>query len=189
LGLDPVLARVTITPMKESTNCKASLCEKIPTTDAKTTPMSPMNRNCPNPARLRRVVVPYAAIPPNMPAVIKNVLATDSPVSCPVARRGTQVAAVATDPARRMRAQDFRDASMGKEQRGFASMDRDKQREIARKGGKAAHGKGTAHEWNSEQAREAGRKGGNASHLNRQPAAQSDIPSVAPMEPSDAEHV
>jgi len=38
-------------------------------------------------------------------------------------------------------------------------MDRAKQREIASKGGKAAHQKGTAHEWTSEEAREAGRKG------------------------------
>lgn len=68
-------------------------------------------------------------------------------------------------------------------------MDRDKQREIASKGRKAAHMKGTANEWNSEQAREAGRKGGSASHLNRQPAAQTDIPSVPPIEPSDAENV
>ena len=42
---------------------------------------------------------------------------------------------------------------MAKEDRGFASMDRSKQREIARKGGKAAHMKGTAHEWTSEEAR------------------------------------
>ncbi len=46
------------------------------------------------------------------------------------------------------------------EDRGFASMDPDKQREIASKGGRAAHQKGTAHEWTREQAREAGRKGG-----------------------------
>jgi len=44
--------------------------------------------------------------------------------------------------------------------RGFASMDEDKQREIASKGGKAAHEKGTAHEFSSEEARQAGRKGG-----------------------------
>lgn len=49
---------------------------------------------------------------------------------------------------------------MGIENRGFASMDRAKQREIARKGGKAAHEKGTAHEWTSDEARQAGRKGG-----------------------------
>jgi general stress protein YciG len=57
---------------------------------------------------------------------------------------------------------------MGKKDRGFASMDRTKQREIARKGGKAAHLKGTAHEWSSEEAREAGRKGGMASHRKHQ---------------------
>ena len=56
---------------------------------------------------------------------------------------------------------------MAKEDRGFASMDRSKQREIARKGGKAAHLKGTAHEWSSEEARQAGRKGGMASHKLR----------------------
>ena len=56
---------------------------------------------------------------------------------------------------------------MAKEDRGFASMDRVKQREIASKGGKAAHQKGTAHEWTSEEARDAGRKGGLASHKRR----------------------
>ncbi|MES2953503.1 MAG: KGG domain-containing protein [Patescibacteria group bacterium] len=49
-----------------------------------------------------------------------------------------------------------------KDRRGFASMDEAKQREIASKGGKAAHAKGTAHEFTSEEAREAGRKGGSA---------------------------
>jgi len=48
------------------------------------------------------------------------------------------------------------------DKRGFASMDAEKQREIASKGGKAAHEKGTAHEFTSEEAREAGRKGGQA---------------------------
>ena len=57
---------------------------------------------------------------------------------------------------------------MAKEDRGFASMDRSKQRDIASKGGKAAHQKGTAHEWTSEEAREAGRKGGMASHRRKQ---------------------
>jgi general stress protein YciG len=47
-------------------------------------------------------------------------------------------------------------------------MDRSKQREIASKGGKAAHQKGTAHEWTTAEAREAGRKGGIASHRQRQ---------------------
>ena len=61
---------------------------------------------------------------------------------------------------------------MAKEDRGFASMDRNKQREIASKGGKAAHQKGTAHEWTSEEAREAGRKGGMASHRRKQEQQQ-----------------
>ncbi len=56
---------------------------------------------------------------------------------------------------------------MAKEDRGFASMDRNKQREIASKGGKAAHQKGTAHEWTSEEARQAGRKGGQVSRGGR----------------------
>ena len=61
----------------------------------------------------------------------------------------------------------WQEVSVAKEDRGFASMDRVKQREIASKGGKAAHQKGTAHEWTSEEAREAGRKGGMASHRRR----------------------
>ena len=52
--------------------------------------------------------------------------------------------------------------------RGFGSMDEDKQREIASKGGKAAHEKGTAHEFNPEEAREAGRKGGESVSSDRQ---------------------
>ena len=47
-------------------------------------------------------------------------------------------------------------------------MERNRQREIASKGGKAAHEKGTAHEWTSEEARAAGRKGGMASHRRKQ---------------------
>ena len=65
---------------------------------------------------------------------------------------------------------------MAKEDRGFASMDRSKQREIASKGGKAAHQKGTAHEWTSEEAREAGRKGGMASHRRRKEMTDQDQP-------------
>ncbi len=54
-----------------------------------------------------------------------------------------------------------------KERRGFASMTPEKQREIASKGGRAAHQKGTAHEWTSEEARNAGRKGGQISRGGR----------------------
>ena len=51
--------------------------------------------------------------------------------------------------------------------RGFASMDASKQREIASKGGRAAHAKGTAHEFTSDEARVAGRKGGEAVSRDR----------------------
>lgn len=53
---------------------------------------------------------------------------------------------------------------MAIEDRGFASMDPQKQRAIASKGGRAAHEKGTAHEWTIDEARIAGRKGGIMSH-------------------------
>ena len=65
---------------------------------------------------------------------------------------------------------------MAKQDRGFASMDPEKQRRIASKGGKAAHAKGRAHEWTVEEAREAGRKGGSASHRQSGPAAQTPPP-------------
>lgn len=54
-----------------------------------------------------------------------------------------------------------------KAKRGFASMSQEKQREIASKGGRAAHAKGTAHEWSSTEARDAGRKGGMVSRGGR----------------------
>ena len=54
-----------------------------------------------------------------------------------------------------------------KERRGFASMSPEKQREIASKGGRAAHEKGTAHEWTPDEARNAGRKGGQISRGGR----------------------
>ena len=49
-----------------------------------------------------------------------------------------------------------------KQRRGFAAMDESKQRQIASKGGKAAHRAGTAHQFTSDEARVAGRKGGTA---------------------------
>jgi len=66
---------------------------------------------------------------------------------------------------------DVKDRTMNngerKERRGFASMSPEKQREIASKGGRAAHQKGTAHEWTSDEARNAGRKGGQISRGGR----------------------
>ena len=56
---------------------------------------------------------------------------------------------------------------MGIENRGFASLDQSKRREVSSKGGRAAHVKGTAHMWTSEEASQAGRKGGDASAKRR----------------------
>lgn len=59
-------------------------------------------------------------------------------------------------------------------------MDSVRQREIASKGGKAAHQKGTAHEWTKEEAREAGRKGGRTPHRRSNTASSGDVsPAVA----------
>ena len=55
----------------------------------------------------------------------------------------------------------------GKSERGFAAMNPERQREIAREGGRAAHQSGNAHEFTSEEARAAGRKGGQASNKQR----------------------
>lgn len=57
--------------------------------------------------------------------------------------------------------------------RGFASMSPEKKREIASKGGKAAHAMGTAHKWTSEEAQAAGRKGGSISRRRPRSAAHS----------------
>ncbi len=54
-----------------------------------------------------------------------------------------------------------------KSNRGFASMDSSKQREIASKGGRAAHAQGRAHEFTADEARVAGRKGGEAVSRDR----------------------
>jgi general stress protein YciG len=68
-----------------------------------------------------------------------------------------------------------------RKRRGFAVMDPKLVSEISRKGGKAAHSAGTAHEFTSDEARAAGRKGGLASHAKRRQAADS---SAKPSEPS-----
>ena len=60
----------------------------------------------------------------------------------------------------------------GHKGRGFASMDEEKQREIASQGGRAAHQKGTAHEFTPDEARDAGRKGGETVSRNRDHMAQ-----------------
>jgi uncharacterized protein len=69
-----------------------------------------------------------------------------------------------------------------KERRGFASMSPEKQREIASKGGRAAHQKGTAHEWTSEEARSAGRKGGQISRGGRGRLVENEAPQASPID-------
>jgi uncharacterized protein len=59
--------------------------------------------------------------------------------------------------------------------RGFAGMDPERQRQISSQGGKAAHQKGTAHEFDSEEAREAGRKGGMVSGGRRRAREQARV--------------
>src|SRR6266511_3018911 len=71
--------------------------------------------------------------------------------------------------------------------RGFASMDPTKQREIASKGGRAAHAKGTAHEFTSDEARVAGRKGGETVSRDRARQSQSNQQSPAPSGGIDTE--
>ena len=66
-----------------------------------------------------------------------------------------------------MQAQGNGNGNGKRSNRGFASMDAARQREIASKGGKAAHAKGTAHEWTPDEARVAGRKGGEAVSRDR----------------------
>lgn len=76
----------------------------------------------------------------------------------------------------------MKERAVGKERRGFASMSPEKQREIASKGGRAAHQKGTAHEWTSEEARSAGRKGGQISRGGRGRLVEGSAESVVARE-------
>lgn len=62
--------------------------------------------------------------------------------------------------------------SARRSERGFAAMDAEKQRQIASKGGRAAHEKGTAHEFTPDEARNAGKKGGEVVSQNREHMAQ-----------------
>jgi general stress protein YciG len=70
--------------------------------------------------------------------------------------------------------------------RGFASMDPQRQREIASEGGRAAHERGTAHEFTSEEAREAGRKGGQARAENRSARQRASSTSMSSESSSDS---
>jgi uncharacterized protein len=69
--------------------------------------------------------------------------------------------------------------STPQKKRGFAALDRQRVRELARRGGVAAHRAGTAHEFTSDEARAAGRKGGLASQANRALSSPNPTLSVA----------
>ena len=71
--------------------------------------------------------------------------------------------------------------------RGFAAMDRKLVSEIARKGGKAAHSAGTAHEFTSEEARVAGRKGGRATHAKRRQGSEEEPSEAQPDQKSGSQ--
>jgi len=86
-------------------------------------------------------------------------------------------------PDRPPRAPEAKDEAKPRKPRGFAAMDRKLVSEIARKGGKAAHTAGTAHEFSSDEAREAGRKGGRATHEKRRQQATPSQPAIAIDEP------
>jgi general stress protein YciG len=73
----------------------------------------------------------------------------------PVALSGASIPEAASSEAR------------PKQRRGFACIDPERRREIARKGGRAAHAAGTAHQFTSDEARAAGKKGGTAPHVRR----------------------
>jgi len=82
--------------------------------------------------------------------------------------------------ARAVECKEVHVTSERKERRGFASMSPERQREIASKGGRAAHEKGTAHEWTPEEARRAGRKGGQVSRGGRGRLPDASEPTMTP---------
>ena len=82
-------------------------------------------------------------------------------------------APVSVEEENRMPPASAQETPRKKARRGFAAMSPEKQKEIASLGGKAAHAKGTAHEFTPEEAREAGRKGGQAAQKARQTTPKS----------------
>jgi general stress protein YciG len=95
----------------------------------------------------------------------------DPPVNGNQSRPETATEVQELSPDRPPRPVDSGEAKP-KRPRGFAAMDRSLVSAIARKGGKAAHSAGTAHEFTSDEAREAGRKGGRATHAKRRKAVE-----------------
>jgi general stress protein YciG len=67
--------------------------------------------------------------------------------------------------------------------RGFAAMDPELQRTIAKKGGKASHALGRAHRWTSEEARLAGLKGALACRERRTEKTEAPVPETTAATP------
>ena len=74
-----------------------------------------------------------------------------------------------------MQENGMQDQQSQKSRRGFAAMSRERQREIASQGGRAAHQQGVAHEWNKDEARQAGKKGGQISGVKRRSTGKNDV--------------
>jgi hypothetical protein len=105
-------------------------------------------------------------------SLIGRIAAEDHLEACRRTRRFIQVHrenTMASNQGNKQSGNQGNSQSSGTRNRGFASMDPQRQREIASQGGKAAHAKGTAHEFTSEEARRAG----SMSHGNRQSAEAS----------------
>ncbi len=86
-------------------------------------------------------------------------------------RSGSQMSSIATDAA------EGRSIDKPRKPRGFAAMDPKLVSELAKRGGKAAHRAGTAHQFTSDEARVAGRKGGMATHAKRRAKLSPNTPS------------
>ena len=134
------------------------------------TPPRPQERDVPNEA-------PETPTDEPKPAPVQDPPAEPDPA--PYVVRGNATGQI--DESRTMN-EAAKGTGERKERRGFASMSPEKQREIASKGGRAAHQKGTAHEWTSEEARSAGRKGGQISRGGRGRLIEPTSPAPA-MEP------
>jgi len=102
--------------------------------------------------------------------MIADIIGTESQHSNQKNGEGNEAGAQELSPDLPPKAVDS--ASKPRRPRGFAAMDRKLVSEIARKGGKAAHSAGTAHEFTTEEARVAGRKGGQATHAKRRKDAE-----------------
>lgn len=105
-------------------------------------------------------------VAPATPDNASSNAATTTPESVSVAPEIPALPEQAAPPTEQARATQPNDAPRPR-RRGFAAMDRERVKQIASKGGRAAHAAGTAHQFSSDEARIAGKKGGEAPHVRR----------------------